>query len=145
MNTKLKKTASIVLNVLLWVIIVVTAVFVFISLSSKQNNGVPKIFGFSPLVVQSNSMNGNKADDFKAGDIVVIGKADTSKLKVGEVVTFSDFINGKESMNTHRIIKIDNSTGIPRFTTQGDNNPVADDTIKSPSDIIGVYKFQIKG
>ena len=145
MNSKVKKATSIVVSVLLWVIIAVTAVFVFMSLSAKQNNGVPKIFGYSPLVVLSNSMNSNRPDDFKAGDIVVIGPVDTSKLKVNDIVTFPDFINGKVSMNTHRIVKIQTVNGSTKITTQGDNNSTADADLKAPSDIVGIYKFQIKG
>ena len=145
MKTNIKKVTSIIVSVLLWVIIAVTAVFVFMSLSAKQNNGVPKLFGYSPLVVVSNSMNSTRADDFKAGDIVVIGPVDTSKLKVNDIVTFPDFINGKESMNTHRIVKIQTVNGATKITTQGDNNPTPDADLKAPSDIIGIYKFQIKG
>jgi len=141
----IKKGISIAMKVLLWILIVVTAVFVFITLSAKQNDGVPKLFGVSPIVILSDSMKGTRADDFSKGDLVIIGAADTTKLKVNDIITFWDIIDGKKAMNTHRIIKIDKSAAIPLFYTKGDNNSVEDSGAKTPGDIVGIYKSQIKG
>jgi signal peptidase len=145
MKSNLKKWTTIVLNIILVLIIVVATVFVIGALSAKQNGGVPNLFGYSPVVVLTNSMKGDGPQNFSAGDLVVIEQGKTSGLKENDVITFWDFINGKKQMNTHRITKIDNSGSEPRYTTKGDNNPSPDEGSKTSSDIVGVYKFQIKG
>lgn len=142
---KARKTVAIVLDVVLWVLIAVAALFAAVTLTARQNNGVPRVFGYSPVVVLSNSMKGNAAQDFSAGDLIFIRKADTSTLKVGDVVSFWTLINGKRQIDTHRIVSIDRGDAIPRFTTKGDNVSSNDADAKAPADIVGIYCGKIAG
>lgn len=142
---KIKRALSVALDVLLWVIIALAAVFVAVTLSAKQNDGVPRLFGYSPVVVLSNSMKGTGPQNFSAGDLVFIKAADTSTLKVGDVVSFWDLINGKKQLNTHRIVKIENSGSNTLYTTRGDANNANDPDKKAAGDIVGIYRYKIAG
>lgn len=93
------------------------------------------------MTVQSDSMS----PTFDQGDLIVIKTCDTSKLQVGDIVTFHTIIDNQYALNTHRIESIDELNGMRSFTTKGDNNDVADTHIISDSDIVGQYVFKIPG
>lgn len=77
--------------------------------------------------------------------MIVIKTCDTSKLQVGDIVTFHTIIENQYALNTHRIESIDELNGMRSFTTKGDNNDVADTHIISDGDIVGQYVFKISG
>lgn len=52
----LKKTGTIVISVLLWVIILVAALYAFTTMATRDNQNVSDIMGYTPLVVKSDSM-----------------------------------------------------------------------------------------
>jgi len=79
------------------------------------HNPVPKVFGFSPLIVLSGSME----PAIYPGDVVVIHEQAAGKYKVGDVATY---LTGKTAF-THRIISEENGV----YTLKGDNNNVADE------------------
>ena len=132
-----KKVASIALSVVMWIIILVAALYAFTTLATREDGSVSDIAGFTPLAVQSDSM----APTFNKGDLIIIQKCDTSKLEVGDIVTFHTIIDNEYALNTHRIAAIDEVNGMRSFTTKGDNNDVADTHIIS--DIVGKYVFAL--
>lgn len=134
-----KKAASIVLSVIMWIIILVAALYAFTTLATHEDGSVSDIAGFTPLAVQSDSMS----PTFKKGDLIFIQKCDTSKLEVGDVVTFHTIIDNEYALNTHRIASIDEVNGMRSFTTKGDNNDVADTHVISDGDIVGKYLFAV--
>ena len=134
-----KKAASIALSVVMWIIILVAALYAFTTLATREDGSVSDIAGFTPLAVQSDSM----APTFNKGDLIVIQKCDTSKLEVGDIVTFHTIIDNEYALNTHRIAAIDEVNGMRSFTTKGDNNDVADTHIISDGDIVGKYVFAL--
>jgi signal peptidase len=140
-----KKILTVLLSIFLWILILSVAIFIIFTLSKKQNDGIPDLFGYSPLVVLTDSMKGNSEQNFVKGDLIVIGPTDYKKLKVKDIITFWDIIDGKKAANTHRIVSINNSGSTIQFVTKGDNNPNNDETMRSPADIIGIYHFKIKG
>lgn len=93
------------------------------------------------MTVQSDSMS----PTFDQGDLIVIKTCDTSKLQVGDIVTFHTIIENQYALNTHRIESIDELNGMRSFTTKDDNNDVADTHIISDGDIVGQYVFKIPG
>lgn len=93
------------------------------------------------MTVQSDSMS----PTFDQGVLIVIKTCDTSKLEVGDIVTFHTIIENQYALNTHRIELIDELNGMRSFTTKGDNNDVADTHIISDGDIVGQYVFKIPG
>ena len=132
----LKKTGTIVVSVLLWVIILVAALYAFTTMATRDNQNVSDIMGYTPLVVKSDSM----APTFRAGDLIFIKKCDTSTLKEGDIICFHTIIDNEYALNTHRIQKIEESGDARSYTTLGDNNNgIADTHIISDGDIVGKY------
>ena len=132
----LKKTGTIVISVLLWVIILVAALYAFTTMATRDNQNVSNIMGYTPLVVKSDSM----APTFRAGDLIFIKKCDTSTLKEGDVICFHTIIDNEYALNTHRIQKIEEVGNVRSYTTLGDNNKgIADTHIISDGDIVGKY------
>ncbi|MBO7303925.1 MAG: signal peptidase I [Clostridia bacterium] len=140
---KIKKIAEISVNVLIW-IVVVMSLFITILVFSAQGSkdGVPSIFGKSLVTIESGSMK----PTYKEGDLVFMTKltdAEKAKLDVGDIITYFAPIDinndGKTGdINTHRIVRIDHTTGTVH--TQGDNketNPVEDSYTLKYMDIIG--------
>lgn len=136
-----KKVGSIVISVVMWIIILVAALYAFTTLATKDDGSVSNLGGFTPMTVQSDSMS----PTFDQGDLIVIKTCDTSKLEVGDIVTFHTIIDNQYALNTHRIESIDELNGMRSFTTKGDNNDVADTHIISDGDIVGQYVFKIPG
>lgn len=137
----LKKTGTIVISVLLWVIILVAALYAFTTMATRDNQNVSNIMGYTPLVVKSDSM----APTFRAGDLIFIKKCDTSTLKEGDVICFHTIIDNEYALNTHRIQKIDEVGDARSYTTLGDNNHGVTDThIISDGDIVGKYVGHLK-
>ena len=134
-----KKVASIALSVVMWIIILVAALYAFTTLATREDGSVSNIAGFTPLTVQSDSMS----PTFSKGDLIIIQTCDTSKLEVGDIVTFHTIIDNEYALNTHRIAAIDEVNGMRSFTTKGDNNDVADTHIISDGDIVGKYVFAL--
>lgn len=132
----LKKTGTIVLSVILWVIILIAALYAFTTMATRDNQNVSNILGYTPLVVKSDSM----APTFSAGDLIFIKKCDTSSLKEGDIICFHTIIDNEYALNTHRIKKIEESGDARSYTTLGDNNNGVTDThIISDGDIVGKY------
>ena len=137
----LKKTGTIVISVLLWVIILVAALYAFTTMATRDNQNVSNIMGYTPLVVKSDSM----APTFSAGDLIFIKKCDTSSLKEGDIICFHTIIDNEYALNTHRIQKIEEVGDTRSYTTLGDNNHGVTDThIISDGDIVGKYVGHLK-
>lgn len=131
-----KRIGTIIISVVLWMVILLAALYAFTTMATRDNQHVADILGYTPMTVESNSM----APTFKKGDLIFIRKCDTSKLKEGDIITFHTIINNEYALNTHRIQKIEETNGVRSYTTIGDNNKgVADQHIISDADIVGKY------
>lgn len=131
-----KRIGTIIISVVLWMVILLAALYAFTTMATRDNQHVADILGYTPMTVESNSM----APTFKKGDLIFIRKCDTSKLKEGDIITFHTIINNEYALNTHRIQKIEETNGVRSYTTIGDNNKgVADQHIISDGDIVGKY------
>lgn len=135
----MKKVLNIIISVILWIVILLAAMYAFVTLATRDSNNVASIAGFSPLTVQSQSMS----PTFNAGDLIIIKKVDKSTLKEGDIITFHTIIENQYALNTHRIISIDDSMGARSYTTQGDNNVIADTHTIADGDIVGKYICRI--
>lgn len=129
-KSKGKKVFHIIIDVLVILVLVVSAFVLISTLTSKASGGIPNLFGKAPIGVQTNSMHGDKEDSFDEGDLIFCDCVDVNKLtdnpyKEGDVVTFLQDISGDgvKSMVTHRIYKV-NEDGT--FQTKGDNNETYD-------------------
>lgn len=138
--SKLKKAGYIAINVITWIIILTSALYAFVTLSTKDDSNVTSVFGYTPMVVQTDSM----APTFNAGDMIFIKQCDTKTLKEGDIVCFHTIIQNQYVLNTHRIVAVESlEDGNSRFTTRGDNNDVSDNYTISNGDIVGIYVGQI--
>ena len=144
-KTEAKKIVSIVLIVLVWAFLVfatLVTILTFVSVNAKD--GVPEIFGKSYVSVLTDSMDGDKPGSFKQGDLLIVDKVtedEAMALDVDDIVVFRVDLNGdgKEELNTHRIIeKRTTEGGIVYFITQGDANVHEDEEIRH-TDVIAVY------
>lgn len=133
---KMKRVSTIVLSVILWIIILIAALYAFTTMATKDNQNVASLMGYTPMVVESDSM----APTFEKGDLIFIHKCDTSKLKEGDIICFHTIVDNTYALNTHRIQSIEEMGSIRSYTTIGDNNNgIADQHIISDGDIVGKY------
>ncbi len=138
---KAQKAVTVILSVILWVVIILAAFFVFTTLATRNSDNVASIGGFTPLTVETDSM----APTFNAGDLIIIKKVDTSKLKEGDIITFHTIIENHYALNTHRIASIEEGTTYRSYVTKGDNNMIADQHVISDADIVGKYVVRLPG
>ena len=138
----LKRIGTIVISVLLWVVILVAALYAFTTMASRDNQNVANLFGYTPLAVQSDSM----APTFRAGDLIFIRTCDPSALQEGDIICFHTIINNEYALNTHRIQSIETVGDARSYTTIGDNNDgIADTHVISDGDIVGKYMGHVTG
>ena len=144
--------ALIVLQVLIVVVAIAFSVSILLSTGYESNTD----FGDSSIrlmPVLTDSMNGDKEDSFKAGDLIIVKKADKvklSELKEGDIITYLDYVGEDLQFVTHRIVKIneiedDNGKIIRTYTTMGDAETSGLTTTIAEGDIAGVYVGKLPG
>lgn len=136
-----KKGITVVISVALWIIILLAALFAFTTLATRDEGNVSSLAGFTPMVVESDSM----APTFSKGDLIVIKKCDTASLNEGDIITFHTIINNEYALNTHRIESIAEMNGARSYVTKGDNNDIADTHVIADGDIVGKYVTRVPG
>lgn len=135
-----KRVATIVISVILWIIILLAALYAFTTMATKDNQHVSNLLGYTPLVVRSDSM----VPTFRSGDLIFVKKCDTSSLKEGDIICFHTIIDNEYALNTHRIQSIETVGDVRSYTTIGDNNNgIADLHVISDGDIVGKYSGRI--
>lgn len=137
-----RQKASLAVNIVLAVALVIAALCAYVSFVSKSGNGVPNILGVEVFSVQTDSMY----PDLKPGDLI-IDKAvkDPSKLRVGDIITYWTVINGQRVLNTHTIHNIYDGGDYLIFETKGENNSIADSLTVHESEVVGKYTARIGG
>ena len=138
----IKRIGTVVLSVILWVIILVAALYAFTTMATKDNTHVASLLGYTPLVVESDSMS----PTFASGDLIFIRKCNPADLKEGDIICFHTIIENQYALNTHRIQSIEMVGDVRSYTTIGDNNNgIADQHVISDGDIVGKYVGHITG
>ncbi len=154
LSPKAKKIANIAVDIVCGIILVIALIFAISAISSKTKgyDQYTEIFGRSYLAVQSDSMKGDKKDNFSKGDLIVIktiGDREARNLKVGDIISFktSDITDdGTMVLNSHRIIKIVGDEGeATAYVTHGDNNPEGSNERVLVTDVVGVYQGKASG
>jgi signal peptidase len=146
MNDKTKKILGIVVNVIVAIILVIV-LFVTVNIILSGSKGYTSFFGTAFVTVESDSMDGDKAESFSKGTLIsikILSSEEKKNLKEGDVITFYDVKDGERILNTHRIVDVTTQDGVVYYTTQGDNPKYGvDDTLRTDSSVIGLYKGQI--
>lgn len=137
----MKKALTIAASVLLWIIILIAALFAFTTLATQDDMNVANLFGYTPLSVATDSMS----PTFKSGDLIIIKTTDPDKLVEGDIITFHTIIENQYALNTHRINEIIETDGVRTYVTKGDNNSIADTHVIVNGDIVGKYVAKLGG
>lgn len=154
LSPKTKRIINIVVDVVVAVVLAFALFLAICTISSKKKgyDQYTEVFGTAYLAVQSNSMVGDKSDNFAYGDMIKIKllKGDEAKdLKEEQIISFRDktIVDGKYVLNTHRIREIvKNADGSVRhYVTHGDNNPESKTETVLPSEVVGVYQGKANG
>jgi signal peptidase len=131
----LKKTLSVILSIVLWLIILLAGLYAFTTLATRDDTAVSNLAGYTPMIVETDSMS----PTFESGDLIFIKTCDPSKLEEGDIITFHTIIDNEYALNTHRIVEINDADGVRSYVTKGDNNDVSDTHIIADGDIVGKY------
>lgn len=139
MKKALRKILNIIIDILVVCVLIVSVVTVILSLTTNSE-GVPNIFGYAPLSVQSGSME----DTFNSGDLIIAEVTNDPSIEYqkGDIVTFPIEIEGIATYNSHRIVDVIKDGDTTYYQTQGDNhktNPVPDEELQSSSTIVAKY------
>ena len=139
-ESKAKRIANTVVNVILILAIILAALCTYVSYVSSSGNGVPSVFGIRMFSIQTESMY----PTLMPGDLIFdTAVKDSSDLRVGDIITYWTVINGERVLNTHRIEEVYDGGGFLIFSTKGDNNTTADALSVHESEVVGKYSFRI--
>ena len=132
----MKKFFSVLGNIFVVLFLLVALAVMASVLTSQKGDGLPNLYGYSPLAVQSDSME----PTFKKGDLIIIEKRDDYNiLNVGDIVTFYAFKDGQKYYDTHRIVNIKPHNQTNYYVTRGDNAIADDIDPASFTNVVGVY------
>lgn len=140
MKKVLKKIGSVLVDVLIIIVFIISTLVVIASITANRTGGQPSVMGYIFSSVQTDSMQGTiNQGDFVVGKLV----DDSTEIKLGDIVSYHDYYNGRKIVITHKIVEIIDEDTDPGYVTQGTNVQYTDEIVKSRSDIISVYKFRI--
>ncbi|AHF05930.1 signal peptidase I SipW [Desulfitobacterium metallireducens] len=121
-----------IVTVILGVALILT---VYASVTSRMNNGTPKLFGHQMYEVLSGSME----PGIHTGSVIFDKPGvDVKTLKEGDVITFKAKDDPK-MLITHRIVRVKTQDGAPAFQTKGDANDVVDKDLVPGGNIVAQY------
>ena len=111
-----------------------------------NNNKVPSVFGYSPMIVLTDSMEGSNNDSFNGGDLIFIKTVEAEEVKKGDVISFLDPTGNGSTITSHRVVDVINENGKISFKTKGDNNNTEDKLPVPSENLVGAYTgFRIAG
>lgn len=143
----LKRIGSIVLDILIVIVFIVSTLVVIATVTAKRENGQANVFGYTINSVQTESMKGSiDAGDLVISKVITDANRKDVVLKEGDIVSFyQDFDKNQKILITHRIINIRDAAGTKIYTTQGDNREIstAPDAPMTIHEIEMVYVFKI--
>ena len=140
----LEKILNIIIDIFIILVVIVSAVVAALTLSQRAN-GVPMIFGYVPLSVQTDSMS----PTLEVGDLIIGKKADqNTDYHEGDIITYWAVEVNKETqtktqfINTHRIVgeTVNKNNGETVYITKGDHNDLKDKFKVAKSSVISVWQ-----
>ena len=129
----IKTILNTIINILIVLVLLTSVLIAALSLSSKANNGVATIFGYSFHTIQTASMDGGNpkypGGDYKVGDLV-IGKekgASDRDYVAGDIISYRTQNDENQTvLICHRIIDVADDNGVKVYQTMGDANDAPD-------------------
>ena len=133
-----KTILNTIINILIVLVLITSILIAVLSLTSKANDGVATIFGYSFHTIQTPSMVGGNPNydggDYQVGDLV-IGKADGAsdrEYAVGDIISYrTENTEGEKMLICHRIVDKDETDGVVSYQTMGDANDTPDQLDKA--------------
>lgn len=121
----MKRLLSWLVNILLlWLLIVVIAVFLLPRFSSWRFDTV---------------LSGSMEPALPIGSVVAIKPVEATDISVGDIIAY----NSGETLITHRVLEITNERDDSLFVTKGDANEEADTSLVSASSLVGKVVFDV--
>lgn len=115
-GSKVSLIIGIVLCVILVPILIINCTLIVIGFVNPSKP--PSLFGYTPLIVLSPSMD----PLFCEGDMILVQTVDPDTVNKGDVITFFDPASTNDSVLTHRVIDIYEENGKRYAVTAGDFN-----------------------
>ena len=124
---KIVKVIKKIINVICWMMVIVFAFAICLSLVSRINGTTPSLFGYSIYRVSSGSMQ----PELEIGDVILdVEYTETTELEVGDIITYRGMDELKGMMITHQIIKAPYTEDAKTYIqTKGTANPIPDPPI----------------
>ena len=135
MGQKKKGALFTIIGVVLCVIFIPIIVvnFLLVVDSYRKPDALPGVFGISPAIVLSGSME----PAIHTGDFILIHRIDPLELQEGDVVCYLS--SGKAV--THRIVSVSTGeAGAPQFITRGDANNAEDRLAVTADQVQGIWR-----
>lgn len=130
-----KRIFNVLIDILIILILIFSVLIAVLSLT-QDKEGVPSLFGYAPMSVQSDSM----VPEFETGDLIIAKVTDEStEYKQNDIVSFAAVIDGYKVVDTHRIVDVVEESGQIFYVTKGDNAEAADAGYQTSSSILAVY------
>lgn len=123
---------------ILSILIILLAVLVLLNVVMTKSGEVPNIMGYSLFRVMTGSMEPTIPID----SVIITHAVDPAEVQVGDVISYfskDPSLNG--SVNTHRVVDIQQDGGLIYYQTRGDANNANDLYPPSGKDLIGVVVF----
>lgn len=128
-----KGVVNTIINIMIVLVLITSILIAVLSLTSKSNNGVATIFGYSFHTIQTASMEGGNpkypGGDYHVGDLV-IGKekgASDRDYTDGDIISYrTQNDEGEDVLICHRIIAVADDNGTQSYQTMGDANDAPD-------------------
>jgi len=99
---------------------------------------VPAVSGATPMTILTGSMQ----PTYPPGTLIIVQPLAPEEIAIGDPITYQ-IESGKPEVVTHRVIAISTTSNGLTFTTQGDNNAVADAKPVLPVQIRGKVWYSV--
>lgn len=99
---------------------------------------IPALTGSTPMTILTSSME----PTYPPGTLIIVQPVAAEDIRIGEPITYQ-LESGKPEVVTHRVVAISSSNGETTFTTQGDNNSVADPKPVLPVQVRGHVWYSV--
>ena len=126
------------LSGLLTAVLVLLTVAAVWALATAKPDRPASLFGFSPMVVVSGSME----PVFPVGTFLLSRKATPAQVEEGDIIVFYGTVGSTTGVITHRVIQKTGTGDDAVLTTKGDANPVADPNPVTRDNLLGKVVWQ---
>ncbi|MBQ7540820.1 MAG: hypothetical protein IJT44_00840 [Clostridia bacterium] len=102
----MKKVLNILVDVLIVIVVAFAVLMTIMAVTaSKSKSGIPTVFGYGLLSVQTDSMV--SPEGFSPGDLIIVHTLEDkqcNELKIGDVVTYQRVYDNEPFLESHRIV-----------------------------------------